>query len=161
MFIFTALWGIVTSVFSSSIGKTVLTDVIDAINGSPVGQDQKDQLISEVTVNYLNAQVQMAATRATAFGKWSVLMALMFLIGPAIWWNATFIVSTWPSLFPDYKVLALPSDFYPWMTSIISAVFFIPTINTAVNKIGGGGVASLFSTKRERILSFPDKEDHN
>ena len=132
----TIVWGFIKGLFGKGVVGDVLQQIINVINNSNATEIQKEQLITEVTLKYLDVQAQLGATRATAFGKWSALMAGVFLIGPAIWWSAIFLQSTLPALFPPgYHVLALPSDFYPWMTTIIGAIFFAPALSGISNKI--------------------------
>lgn len=158
------MWGIIWSFISSAAGRifggnvvnTILQDITNVINQSNVTEQEKNQLIADVTLKYLDAQMQMANIRAQSFGKWSIVMALLFIPGPALWWSSVFLVSTFPNLFPGYQVLALPPDFYPWMTSILGALFFTPVIGGVLNKTNG--IPTLFGSK-QRILTTNKPQD--
>ena len=86
----------------------------------------------------------------------------MFLIGPAIWWNAVFLVSIFPNIFgAGFHVLALPADFYPWMATIIGAVFFSPVVSKVAGSIGLPNlqVKRYTLAKPMETLSKPIEED--
>lgn len=121
------------NIFSGEKGS-LLDRVLTTIDKRVDNEVEREKLKTEVTVKYLQAQSDQAIVRKDAFGPWAWLMAAIFLPGPAIWWTAVFIDSTFPFLFPGWDPLALPKDFYPWMTTIIGALFFVPTLNKLVSK---------------------------
>ena len=121
------------NIFSGEKGS--LLDRILTTIDKKVGDDvEREKLKTEVTVKYLQSQVDMSLVRKDAFGPWAWMMAALFLPGPVLWWNGVFIDSVAPGLIPGWDPLALPPDFYPWMTTVIGALFFVPTINKWVSK---------------------------
>lgn len=121
------------NIFSGEKGG-LLDRVIGVIDKRVTDEVEREKLKTEVTVKYIQAQVDSSVVRKDAFGPWFALMAFLFLPGPVLWWTAVFIDSTFPFLFPGWDPLALPKDFYPWFGSIIGAIFVIPTINKFVSK---------------------------
>lgn len=130
------IFGKIVSFFGGNFAKNVIQDVINTINTANIEETKRQELITEAMMKYIDAQVQLGATRAGVWGKWSGFFAAAFLLGPAIWWNAVFLVSVFPQWFGQYHVLALPADFYPWMATIIGAVFFSPVVSNTIGKIG-------------------------
>ena len=121
------------NIFSGEKGST-LDRVLTVIDKRVDNELERDKLKNEVTIKYIQAQVESNAIRKDAFGPWFALMAFLFLPGPVLWWTAVFVDSALPFLFPGWDPLALPRDFYPWFGSIIGAIFVIPTINKFVSK---------------------------
>lgn len=116
--------------FTGGFGKTGLDVIMSLIDKYVSNDAQRAALEAQVTEAWINAQVQTAAIRAQAFGPWAWLMAAVFLPGPVVWWNAVFFDSVFHL---GWNILALPAAFYPWMTSLIGALFFIPTIDRTIS----------------------------
>jgi hypothetical protein len=119
--------GWVAGLLFKGVGGTVLDRILNIVDRKVPDVVEREKIAAEVTKRYIDAEMDMATTRKEAFGGWAWVMAALFLPGPALWWNMVFIDSVFD--IPNYVVLALPSAFYPWMTAIISAIFFIPTMN--------------------------------
>ena len=138
-----AFTGFFAWIFTSTIGKFIgdnagswLKTLLGVVDANVQDATKREELKTQLLEAYLQAQVNTAMIRKDAFGKWAWVMAAVFLPGPVLWWTAVFYVSVFP--IPGYTVLALPANFYPWMTSIIGALFFIPAaINLTTNKSGG------------------------
>lgn len=118
--------------FIKKEGFNILDRVLNTVDKRVSDENKAEEIKNDLLKSYLEAQIQMANTRKDAFGPWAWFMAFLFLPGPVIWWNAVFLVSVFPM--DGVVVLALPPQFYPWMTAIISALFFIPTINGAFGR---------------------------
>lgn len=129
---FSLIGTIVSGAFKLLTGGSVLDRIISIIDKKVPDEIRKQELINEATEKYLAAQVEIASDRRKAFGNWAWVMAALFLPGPALWWNMVFLDSVFD--FQNYDVLALPTAFYPWMTSLIGALFFIPTVNNFLKK---------------------------
>jgi hypothetical protein len=125
---FSFIAGIGSWLFGKVAG-TALDRVLNIIDKTVPDEIEREKLRTEVITKSIQAEIEHASIRKDAFGKWSALMAFLFLPGPAIWWTMVFIDSSFPSLFPGYAVQALPSNFYPWIATIIGAIFFAPVVN--------------------------------
>lgn len=136
---FSFIAGIFSWIVSSTVGNFVKTNgipiieqILGIVDKNVSDANKAEELKNQLLEKYLDAQVASSAIRKDAFGPWAWFMAALFLPGPVLWWNMVFFdsVFNWTS----YNVLALPSEFYPWMTSIIGALFFIPTIQNLTTK---------------------------
>ena len=115
-----------------NVGGTVLDRILGIVDKRVPDAIERDKIAADVTKKYIEAEIDMATTRKEAFGSWAKIMAILFLPGPVLWWNLVFLDSVFN--FPEYSVLALPAAFYPWMTTIIGAIFFLPTVNKFFSK---------------------------
>jgi len=110
-------------------GATKILDRLAAAHAAKLAaQNDAERIAAEVQIAgieaEMDAQRQIAATRAATSGQWEMrLLVLVAGLPPAAHFGAVCLDSALPGLFPGWVVHALPAPMADWQGSIILGLF--------------------------------------